>query len=149
MQNILPDNGFYFFEKNKDAKKIAVVLSDPEPQRTFLEEKIIEQAKKSAHDFIIVRGLANENQVYFLEKNIKIYSHQTSNDLNKLMLEADFIISRSGYSTIMDLVVLQKNALLIPTPEQSEQEYLAKRFQENGLFLMQKQEDLDLSILPI
>jgi spore coat polysaccharide biosynthesis predicted glycosyltransferase SpsG len=149
MQNILPDNGFYFFEKNKDAKKIAVVLSGPEPQRTFLEEKIIEQAKKSAHDFIIVRGLANENQVYFLEKNIKIYSHQTSNDLNKLMLEADFIISRSGYSTIMDLVVLQKNALLIPTPGQSEQEYLAKRFQENGLFLMQKQENLDLSILPI
>jgi spore coat polysaccharide biosynthesis predicted glycosyltransferase SpsG len=149
MQNIFPNNGFYFFEKNNTAKKIAVVLSGPEPQRTFLEEKIIEQAKKSVHYFIIIRGLANENQVYSLEKNIKIYSHQTSNDLNKLMLEADFIISRSGYSTIMDLVVLQKNALLIPTPGQSEQEYLAKRFQENGFFLMQKQEDLDLSILPI
>lgn len=147
MKKILPDDGFYFFEKNNTSKKIAVVLSGPEPQRTFLEEKIIQQAKKSLHDFIIVQGLANENEVYFLEKNIKIYSHQTSNDLNKLMLEADFVISRSGYSTIMDLVVLQKKALLIPTPGQSEQEYLAKRFEEKSIFLMQKQENLNLEAI--
>ena len=145
MKKTMPDDGFSFFEKaRKNEKKIAVVLSGPEPQRTFLEEKIIEQAKNSPHHFVIVRGLANENKVYFLQKNIKIYDHQTSNELNKLLLEADFIISRSGYSTIMDLVVLQKNALLIPTPGQSEQVYLARRFAEKGIFLTQNQVDFDL-----
>ena len=148
MKKTMLDDGFSFFENaEKEIKKIAVVLSGPEPQRTFLEEKILAQAKKSIHHFVIVRGLANENKVFFLQKNIKIYDHQTSQDLNKLMLEADFIISRSGYSTIMDLVVLQKKALLIPTPGQTEQEYLAKRFAEKGIFSMQNQANFDLSKL--
>ena len=140
MKKTMPDDGFSFFENaEKGLKKIAVILSGPEPQRTFLEEKILAQAKNSVHHFVIVRGLANENKVFFLEKNIKIYDHQTSQDLNKLMLEADLIISRSGYSTIMDLVVLEKKALLIPTPGQTEQEYLAKRFAEKGIFSIQNQ----------
>ena len=47
-------------------------------------------------------------------------------DLNKLICESAFVICRSGYSTIMELMASEKNASLVPTPGQAEQEYLAK-----------------------
>jgi predicted glycosyltransferase len=34
------------------------------------------------------------------------------------------VLSRAGYSTIMDLLKLGKRAILVPTPGQTEQEYL-------------------------
>lgn len=46
--------------------------------------------------------------------------------LSELIKSANCIICRSGYSTLMDLFVLKKtNLILIPTPAQSEQLYLA------------------------
>ena len=51
--------------------------------------------------------------------------------LNDLMNASEFIIARSGYSTIMDLVTLERNAILVPTPGQTEQEYLAHYMHEN------------------
>jgi predicted glycosyltransferase len=54
------------------------------------------------------------------------------------------VVCRSGYSTVMDLIKLQKKALMIPTPGQTEQEYLGKRFKELNWFTIQDQQDLDL-----
>jgi UDP-N-acetylglucosamine:LPS N-acetylglucosamine transferase len=56
---------------------------------------------------------------------IRFFNHLSGAELNKEIEEADFVISRSGYSTIMDLARLQKKSILIPTPGQTEQEYLA------------------------
>ena len=44
----------------------------------------------------------------------------------------------------MDLAVMRKRALLIPTPGQSEQEYLAGHLSKQGLFFWRKQALLDL-----
>ncbi|MNW08839.1 hypothetical protein D3C71_2056980 [compost metagenome] len=41
---------------------------------------------------------------------------------------AETIISRNGYSTLMDLQFLNKKAVLIPTSGQLEQEYLAELY---------------------
>jgi len=46
--------------------------------------------------------------------------------LKKVICQAQMVVARAGYSTIMDLWTLQKKALLVPTPGQPEQEYLAK-----------------------
>ena len=62
----------------------------------------------------------------------------------KAILGSDVIVTRSGYSTIMDLAVLGKRAILIPTPGQTEQEYLARRFEEQGIYHLQEQNSLDL-----
>jgi len=40
----------------------------------------------------------------------------------------------------MDLVALGKNALLIPTPGQTEQEYLASHLEKNKLFNWSRQD---------
>jgi hypothetical protein len=44
----------------------------------------------------------------------------------------------------MDLVYLKKKALLIPTPGQTEQEYLADYYKKENLFYSVSQDSLDL-----
>lgn len=105
----------------------AIVLSGPEPQRTIFENIILNQLKNTTKKMVLVRGLP-ENNVKLNIENLNITTHNFLNAdrLNEVMLQSSLIISRSGYSTIMDLEVLQKKAVLVPTPGQTEQEYLAK-----------------------
>ncbi len=66
--------------------------------------------------------------------NITIYNHLQSHDMKNVLLASDRIVTRSGYTTIMELISLNCNALLIPTPGQTEQEYLADYLSEKGWF---------------
>lgn len=125
-------------------RDILVILSGPEPQRTYLEIAILQQAKQLQHSFLIVRGKMDDNNRKRIGKHLEIIGHLTSEDLHAAIYESKHIVSRSGYSTIMDLAALEKSAILIPTPGQTEQEYLAKYFHENGTFLSQNQKDIDL-----
>ncbi len=61
-------------------------------------------------------------------------SHLGAKELNEAMLASDMVLSRSGYTTLMDLAKLNKKAILIPTPGQSEQEYLGKYLMKKGYF---------------
>jgi len=81
---------------------------------------------------------------FFIEKNIEVVSFLTSENLEKAIAESEIVISRSGYTTLMDLVFLEKKAILIPTPGQTEQEYLAKHFYEQKIFFTQTQKELNL-----
>ena len=126
---------------------ILVVLSGPEPQRSILEQKIIAQAKTIDRQFVIVSGQTKTYEVEQLEPNIKRYSYMTSQNLNASILNSKVIIARSGYSTLMDLVQLQcQQVIFIPTPGQTEQEFLAKRFYEKKQFYYQNQKDLNLTL---
>jgi uncharacterized protein (TIGR00661 family) len=108
------------------------ILSGLEPQRTILENKIIDEVSHYPGTATIVRGLPSALSVIPSTGMIKFYNHLTAEELNTEMQKADWVISRSGYSTIMDIVKLEKKGILIPTPGQTEQEYLA-------LYLMEKQ----------
>ena len=66
-------------------------------------------------------------------------------NLNEAMAASEMVICRSGYSTIMDLAILGKKAVFIPTPGQTEQEYLAERLLNQGFFYYQKQTDLNVA----
>ena len=81
-----------------------------------------------------------------IDGNLEIISHLSSKELNNVILESRLIICRSGYSTIMDLYKLEKNAILVPTPGQTEQEYLAKYLSKNDNYKAQKQ---NLSLIHI
>lgn len=124
---------------------VVVVLSGPEPQRSILESKILQQARELPFRFLIVQGKPPKKKHYFDAHNIEILSFLTTKDLNDAMLSGDIIISRSGYSTIMDLTKLGKKAFLIPTPGQTEQEYLARLFLHKGVFYSQSQQKLDIA----
>jgi UDP:flavonoid glycosyltransferase YjiC (YdhE family) len=118
------------FRRAKAAAKyeVVAVCSGPEPQRSILEEMLLPQLKASGRRFVLVRGLLNTAQPSQSEDNIIDFLN--SQRLETLLNETEMVIARSGFSTVMDLSVLGKKAIFIPTPGQTEQEYLARRLKE-------------------
>jgi uncharacterized protein (TIGR00661 family) len=124
---------------------VLILLSGPEPQRTELENILFKQIADYPMQFIVVRGLPGLNSpVPFAGNGIKIYNHLPSGELNDIIDVSDIIITRSGYSTIMDLVNLGKSAILVPTPGQTEQEYLAAYLHEKKWMYFLPQKNLNL-----
>ena len=108
------------------------LLSGPEPQRSILEEKILGIFKKLYAPCLIICGRTDEN-FDRREQDVRIVSHLASEDLSTALLNTDFVICRSGYSTIMDLHALEiENIIFVPTPGQTEQEYLAQYHEEKS-----------------
>ena len=71
----------------------------------------------------------------------------TSRELELAINESEFVLSRSGYTTVMDLAKLGKKAFFIPTPGQYEQEYLAKKFAEDKVAPYCTQDEFKASLL--
>ncbi|WP_234859313.1 glycosyltransferase [Aquimarina aquimarini] len=112
---------------------IMVLLSGPEPQRTLLEQKLFQEFEQSDKRIVFVRGLIEETRQTYVKNNIIIHNYLTGKDLEDTINSSNLIISRSGYTTVMDLAKLKKKAFFIPTPGQFEQEYLANRLTVNKL----------------
>ncbi len=135
---------FKLHQVNEDENLIVGIVSGPEPQRAAFEEFLVKEMEKQNKECIIVRGVPKGEERS--HQNIKLINHLGAIELNKLIQRAGVIVSRSGYSTIMDLSVLgKKQIIFIPTPGQTEQEYLAERLKTNGISLMQKQSEFDLA----
>ncbi|MDP1800662.1 MAG: glycosyltransferase [Bacteroidota bacterium] len=108
---------------------LLILLSGVEPQRSVLENKLLEKFKNSSKKIILVRG--SNNEFNGVNKNIHVFNFAFDGELKKLILGAETVICRSGYSTLMDLYLLnKKKIILIPTPGQPEQEYLAEYWKE-------------------
>lgn len=103
-----------------------VVLSGPEPQRTILEENLLGTLGRLPGKVLIVRGTPNKYTTPFVPENCTIVNHLSNEDMRKAFAVSQFIISRSGYTTVMEILSWQKKSILIPTPAQPEQEYLGK-----------------------
>lgn len=121
---------------------IAIILSGPEPQRTILEQLLMQQVEKSDKRIIVVRGLPDDKSVP--GQSTTFVNHLSAHQLNEVICNAALVISRSGYTSIMDLVKLNKKAVLIPTPGQPEQEYLAQYLAEQKYFIFKSQEKFNL-----
>ncbi len=120
---------------NRSEEYLLVMLSGPEPQRTIFEELLLEQLKQYKQTVFFVRGLPGNSALPVVPENITIENHLPAAALQKAIKQASFLISRCGYSTVMDLVSLKKKSVLIPTPAQTEQEYLAEHLMKNNLAL--------------
>jgi UDP:flavonoid glycosyltransferase YjiC (YdhE family) len=118
-------------EKKIISNSLLILISGPEPQRTEFENILFEQLVGLSMQIVVVRGLpGTEISIPLEREGLKIYNNLSTDELNELMNRSEFIIARSGYSTIMDLVKLKRNAILVPTPGQTEQEYLARYMHE-------------------
>ena len=118
---------------------ILVLLSGPEPQRTILEEKL---SKELEHETVIwFRGLPGNHE---LKKtgNHYLFDHGSVQLMGYCIKKARLVICRSGYSTIMDLAIFGKKAIFIPTPGQTEQEYLAEILHKQSIVVSVKQKNL-------
>lgn len=94
---------------------------------------------------LLIRGLPGNTDQLFSRNDIIIQNHLPAKELEKAMNQSEYIISRSGYTTIMDICKLQKKSILIPTPGQTEQEYLANHLQNLGWCLAVSQEKFSLA----
>ena len=130
-----------------DENLILAIISGPEPQRTIFEELLTKQFLTCTQQFVIISGIT-EDETVEQHDNITIYSHMETEKLEALIRKAAFVICRSGYSTIMDLSILKKKAVFIPTPGQTEQEYLAEYHSKKGncVFFTQKQFEITKAI---
>ncbi len=150
----MPSNVIYIgplsrFERLNDVAlkyNLLIALSGPEPQRTIFEKAILAQLKTFKKSVLLVRGLPGELGTQECNhQSIEIINHLSSQELNTAFLQSEMIISRSGYSTIMDLVKLGKNAILVPTPGQGEQEFLAKYLMKKKYFYSAQQKGFSLN----
>jgi len=122
-----------------------VILSGPEPQRTILEKMVVGQAKGLDASVVILRAMPNSSDyIYNLPSNVTALNHVDDSLFVKLVMNSKTIICRGGYSSLMDLVALNKNAYLVPTPGQTEQEYLFGHLSEKGLFAGCRQSEFKL-----
>jgi UDP-N-acetylglucosamine:LPS N-acetylglucosamine transferase len=123
-----------FVNKKSEIKyDILAIISGPEPQRSILEKTLIKELKIHKKKSLLLQGKPEKKYTDKIN-NLTIKSHLSSEELNLAMLESRLIICRSGYSTVMDLFKLQKNAILIPTPGQTEQEYLSEFLSKSNYF---------------
>jgi len=129
--------------ENNSFPEIVALVSGPEPQRSIFEEILIAELKTYPEKSYILRGKIESNKTETIN-NITLYPHLPTSQLFSLLKKANLIICRPGYSTLMDLAVLNKKAVLVPTPGQTEQEYLARKLKRNGSFFSESQTTFSL-----
>lgn len=135
------------FEPKTNVEKkydLLVLISGPEPQRSNLEKLILDQIKSLQITALIVSGKPGTPQNEQVAPGVTQINHLNASELNDAMLASDIVLSRSGYTTLMDLAKLNKKAILIPTPGQSEQVYLGEYLMEKGYFYSLPQEQFNL-----
>jgi len=103
-------------------------ISGPEPQSIIFRNLLINKSKKYPQlNFALVSNFPQNEDL----KNVDCFMSPNAKNLGKIINESTHIICRSGYSTLMDMYILGKNnIILIPTPGQTEQEYLAKYWKD-------------------
>ena len=121
---------------------LLILLSGPEPQRKILEKKVLKQLGQLSYiKALIVQGLPGNTEISSPYSNVDVVPHLNNISLMEKIMCSKSIVCRPGYSTIMDLATIGgKRALFIPTPGQTEQEYLAMRFEalEIAVWVQQK-----------
>ncbi len=153
-------HNLYYFKEDKveyigpicDFKKMNVTedidyfisISGPEPQRQILEEKILAQLPSLKGKIVITLGKP-EKKLETSYCGAKIFGYLNRKRQEEMMNRSRLVITRPGYTTLMELAFLGKKALFIPTPGQTEQVYLAKYHKEKGNFYSVSQDKLNLA----
>jgi len=141
------------FEKKsvEKAYDLMVLLSGPEPQRTLLEDRLTEELQAFSGNILMVRGVIEKEQTkekMTLDSGTMLkINFMRSEELSQSVQASDFILCRSGYTTVMDLAKLGKKAFFIPTPGQYEQVHIAERLDELGVVPSCSQEEFRLDQL--
>jgi uncharacterized protein (TIGR00661 family) len=120
---------------------LLVLLSGPEPQRSILEKQLLEKIHGFKGSILFVAGNIEKEQKVTKKGKLTYYNFLTTSGLQKAFERSNIILSRSGYSTIMDVQKMRKKAFFIPTPGQFEQIYLAQHLQDKKIAPFSNQED--------
>lgn len=122
--------------------EMVVVASGPEPHRQIFVDIAAAVASKHALNCLIIEGKQSNGLVPRLVDGVWFVGHLSDSMFAQVVTSAKYLLLRSGYSTIMDMLVLGVLGLLVPTPGQTEQEYLARNLSEHKLFRTVSQSNL-------
>jgi hypothetical protein len=136
--DIFPDTPVHYtgilsrFHKQPQENKydLLLLISGPEPQRSKFEKLLLDHVKATPYTYALVRGLPGATE----KEERNVFNHVDAGTLSILIQSSKIVIARCGYSTVMDLVKIDQDAILIPTPGQTEQEYLAEHLTKNKIF---------------
>lgn len=131
-------------QSSEEINLLLIILSGPEPQRSLLEKLILQQILQYSDQIILVRGMPANSMLPDVPENVTVYNHVPAAVMNTLLCRASMVISRCGYTSVMDLLKLGKKSILIPTPGQTEQEYLAGWLQQQQLAYTVSQQRFNL-----
>jgi predicted glycosyltransferase len=123
---------------------ILCILSGPEPQRSIFEQKILQQAAATGRKFILVQGISEDKSDQWISDHIRLVAHADARQLMDFILQSKVVISRGGYTTLMDLAGLGKQCIFVPTPGQTEQEYLVQELAQQKMCVYADQKSFDL-----
>lgn len=120
------------------------IVSGPEPQRSIFQDLLWTEGNKINQPFKLIAGTANQAGNHAVSAYGSIVPHLGGPELAKAIENTNYIISRGGYTSLMELIPFGKPLILVPTPGQTEQVYLAKRWQEKGWALTYDQSEFHL-----
>jgi len=123
------------------------IMSGPSPQKELLTSKIKDLLLKLNKNSVILAGNPSGGYAEHKEGNVRIINNLPNCEIASTIRRSEIIISRSGYTTVMELFSLGRSAILIPTPGQPEQEYLAEYLSEKKWFVRIKQKALSIKSL--
>ena len=121
-----------------------VILSGPEPQRSVFRQAVLQLLKDEKIPSLILEGRPGKGHEIKWSGNFAYCNHLASPEMKQVIISGEKIITRAGYSTIMELISLNRSALLVPTPGQTEQEYLGEYLSSKGLFFSCSQKNLNM-----
>ena len=121
------------------------MISGPEPQRSYFETMLKTQFSASALKTLLVCGKATDVSSEKQMGNCTVVPFLNAAQLNQAICATDVVICRSGYSSVMDLATLEKKVIFIPTPGQTEQEYIAEYFHQKNVAPYYKQDNFQLN----
>jgi len=137
------------FQKKEVVKQfdVLVILSGVEPQRTLLENRLLSVFKYTDKNVVFIQGQVENQQKIIKENGVTVYNFMLSKELETTINQSELVVCRSGYSSIMDLAVLQKKVFFIPTEHQTEQEYLAFYAHQQKLAPFCKEKEFTIKLL--
>ncbi len=109
------------------------LVSGPEPQRTIFEQKVKLIFSEVKGRKILIRGLPGTDEGIVNLSQWDEAKHLSAEKLQQVIEKSALVICRSGFSTVMDLAALGTMALFIPTPGQTEQEYLSDQLMKKRI----------------
>tara|TARA_Y100000782_G_scaffold113196_1_gene145322 strand:- start:3443 stop:4504 length:1062 start_codon:yes stop_codon:yes gene_type:complete len=133
----------FLSQKSTQKYDLIAIISGPEPQRTMFQHIIHTELEMSKATALMVLGKAGEN-IHQNHERIDTVAHLPAKELQEAIAQSKMVISRSGYSSLMDLAIMGKPAILIPTPGQTEQEYLAHYHFEKKHYFSVEQDQFNL-----
>jgi uncharacterized protein (TIGR00661 family) len=124
---------------------LVVLLSGPEPQRGIFEKIILSEAAKFMEDILIIRGVIDgEKNVSHPFPHVTMVNHLPDDEMKEELLSSHYVLCRPGYSTLCDLSALHISPIVVPTPGQTEQEYLAAYHAEENKVVNVSQKKFNL-----